>query len=94
MAIDIVELEPKDYEGLLLLIEDDKNFVKLQIFLLEKQGNYLSSFRLNMYSEELKLQIFDWIDDKLEKLSENTIDEDVRFGQLKNLVAKHMREII
>ena len=47
-----------------------------------------------MNHEEQKLEIFKWIDNKLELLSENTIDEDARFGQLKNLIAKHMREII
>ena len=89
-----IEFSQKDYSLLLSLIEDNENFIKLQIFLYEKEGNYLSSFRLNMNHPDLRLDIFKWIDKKLELLSENTIDEDERYGLLKNSIAKQMREII
>ena len=61
--------------------------LRIRIYLLELQGDYLQSFRLNMQDESLKSCIFTWIEDKFEKLSLKEVKVEM-FTKLKQNVGR------
>ena len=68
-------------------------FLRLRIFLLEKQHDYLRSFKLNLLDPELKQNLFEWIDKKLSHL-DLKLDSEQELTDLKAVVASHMKELI
>ena len=89
-----ISLEINDQ--LLELIKEeelDENLVYVRIYLLEKQDMFMHSFTLNMTKEKLRNEIFNWIEDKFEKIA-MSVDGEIKLKELKNLVARRMKSII
>jgi|TARA_B110000285_G_C15090668_1_gene598893 hypothetical protein len=41
-----------------------EHMINLRIFLLEHSNNFLQSFKLHMLDQDLKMTVFDWIENK------------------------------
>ena len=60
---------------------------------MEKQEDYLAVFKLNLIDLKLKVNLFDWIDDKFRQL-DRKLDSEQALNDLKTSVACHMKELI
>jgi hypothetical protein len=68
-------------------------FPRLRIYLVEKRGDYVESFRLNMASAQLRPLIFEWINRTLNRLAEKEPGSK-ELEDLKGALQKSIRELI
>ena len=72
-----------------------KFLVRLRVYLLEINEDYLQSFRLNLLDVQLKQAIFYWIEEKFQALRiRSKTDPELKLGKLKAAVASKMRDLI